>query len=217
MDPQPAVELYTSWSALLPRFVRENVLDQLVLPKLYRTIADWTPTSGGVSLHAIVFPWLEHVNGRTAEVLGEAKRKVKAWLRGWRPKDGVPKGLAVWREVSLYAFHYKVILFPLHSLAQAFSRTDWDSLILKHVLPQLGAMLREEFRVDPRKQDLAPLERALAWRRLLRNRMTAQLVEAEFMPKWIDALWVWLTHGGDWGQVSEWCVSRLTRYCGMVS
>jgi tuftelin-interacting protein 11 len=32
--PQPAVRLYETWSTFLPPFIRDNFLDQLILPKV---------------------------------------------------------------------------------------------------------------------------------------------------------------------------------------
>ena len=38
-------------------------------------------------------------------VLDEAKRKVRSWLKGWKVRDGVPKGLDAWQEVRLMSAH----------------------------------------------------------------------------------------------------------------
>lgn len=175
-DPHPAVALFTAWSPLLPTFVRDNVLDQLVLPKLSKAIAEWSPSAlkrGGAPLHSIVFPWLEHAGPRMEGVLDEAKRRVRGWLKGWKAAEGVPRGMDVWRD--------------------AIPQAEWDALLLKHVLPQLGARLRDAFVVDPAAQELKPLEDVLAWAPLLRSAMLSQLLEAAFFPKWLDALYAWLT------------------------
>ncbi|GAA5970505.1 hypothetical protein JCM21900_003885 [Sporobolomyces salmonicolor] len=189
-DPAPAVALFTSWSPVLPSFIRDNILDQLILPKLSSAIADWSPSAfrrgQAPGLHTIVFPWLEHAGeGRMEAVLDEAKRKVRGWLKtGWRAKEGVPQGLDVWKA--------------------AFASSDWDTLLLQHVLPALGALLRDQFIVNPRQQNLAPLEATLAWGPLLRGSMLGGLLEQEFFPKWGEALWVWLTGEPNLEQVAEW-------------
>ncbi|GAA5836279.1 hypothetical protein JCM9279_002246, partial [Rhodotorula babjevae] len=187
-NPEPAVEFYTAWLPLLPSFVRDNILDQLILPKVSSAIADWSPSAAkrgaAPPLHKLVFPWLEHAGERMDMVLDEAKRKVRSWLKAWKARDGVPQGLDAWKT--------------------AFSKSDWDTLLLKHVLPQLGALLREQFVVNPRSQDLAPLEAVLAWRPLLRSSMLSQLLEAGFFTKWGDALYVWLTSEPNLEQVAEW-------------
>jgi hypothetical protein len=103
-DPTAAVALFTAWSPLLPIFLRDNVLDQLILPKLSKAILDWSPSSmqrGGASLHNIVFPWLEHAGDRMEMVLEESKRKIRSWLKGWKVADGVPAGMDAWKEVRI--------------------------------------------------------------------------------------------------------------------
>ncbi|KDE07376.1 hypothetical protein MVLG_02417 [Microbotryum lychnidis-dioicae p1A1 Lamole] len=193
-DPTPVVQLYQAWFPLLPRFLIDNFLDQLVLPKVLQAIQEWTPTRRGSALkmarpplHQIVFPWLEVVGqqGRAEGVLDESKRRVRGWLKGWKSSDGVPQGLEAWKNV--------------------YPKSDWDSLMLKHILPHLGTLLRDQFTINPRAQELKPLEQVLGWSMLLRSSMMSQLLEKEWVPKWLDALFIWLTtERCNYEQVAEW-------------
>ncbi|KIJ22410.1 hypothetical protein M422DRAFT_277168, partial [Sphaerobolus stellatus SS14] len=70
--------------------------------------------------------------------LEDANRKVEGMLRGWVVGDGIPADLVEWKNV--------------------FSSSEWDSLMLKYIVPKLGATLREDFKVNPRRQDMTPLE-----------------------------------------------------------
>lgn len=65
-------------------------------------------------------------------------------------------------------------------------------MLLKYVVPKLGARLREDFRVNPRKQDMGPLQDVLLWDGLLRASILSQILETEFFPKWLDVLHIWL-------------------------
>jgi len=183
--PQPVVRLYEAWSTFLPPFIRDNFLDQLVLPKVSKAVADWSSRRSDVPLKTLVFPWLPHVGLRMEEFLGDARRKLKSVLRGWDVAEGVPTDLGAWREV--------------------FSVGDWDTMTLKYVIPKLGSTLREEFRVNPRSQDMAPLERVLAWAPLLRGSVFASLLAAEFFPKWLDVLHIWLVQPRpNFDEVAQW-------------
>ncbi|KAH9967495.1 GC-rich sequence DNA-binding factor-like protein-domain-containing protein [Russula dissimulans] len=183
--PQPAVRLYEAWSTFLPPFIRDNFLDQLILPKVSKAVADWSPRRSDVPLKTLVFPWLPHVGLRMEEFLGDARRKLKSILRGWDVAEGVPTDLAAWREV--------------------FSVGDWDTMTLKYIVPKLGSTLREEFRVNPRSQDMAPLERVLAWAPFLRGSVFASLLAAEFFPKWLDVLHIWLVQPRpNFDEVAQW-------------
>jgi tuftelin-interacting protein 11 len=106
------------------------------------------------------------------EFLGDPRRKLKSVLRGWDITEGVPDDLPAWREV--------------------FGVGEWDTMVLKYIVPKLGSTLRDDFRVNPRSQDMAPLERVLAWAPHLRGSIFASLLAAEFFPKWLEVLHVWL-------------------------
>ncbi|GAA5860324.1 hypothetical protein JCM5353_006615 [Sporobolomyces roseus] len=114
-NPSPAVTLFSTWSPLLPAFLRDNILDQLILPKLSTSISDWSSSAykrgAAPGLHTIVFPWLEVAGEeRMQGLLEECKRRVRGWVKsGWKAKEGVPQGLEVWKEViSFLSFlrHY---------------------------------------------------------------------------------------------------------------
>lgn len=98
-EPKQAVKLFEAWSDILPTFIQDNVLDQLILPKIAATVSAWNPKRDSVSLHAIVFPWLPHVGLRMEEFVDAGRRKVKSLLRSWMANEGVPKDLRPWREV----------------------------------------------------------------------------------------------------------------------
>ncbi|THH00608.1 hypothetical protein EW026_g1949 [Hermanssonia centrifuga] len=184
-DPQPAVRLYEAWSKYLPPFVRDNFFDQLVLPKVHKAVSDWNPRKHKVPLQTLVFPWLPHIGLRIEEVLHDARRKVKSLLRGWTVSEGVPEDLMVWKEV--------------------FDVGDWDAMLLKCVVPKLGSRLREDFRVNPRNQDMKPLQDVLLWERFLRPSIFSQILETEFFPKWLDVLHIWLVQPGiSFEEVAQW-------------
>lgn len=76
--------------------------------------------------------------------------------------------------------------------------------MLRYIVPQLGNTLRDRFQINPRSQDLVPLERVTAWSALLRPSIMDQLLETEFFTKWLEALYVWLTSEPNYQQVTEW-------------
>lgn len=78
-------------------------------------------------------------------------------------------------------------------------------MLLKYVVPKLGARLREDFRINPRKQDMEPLNDVLLWDHILRPSIFSQLIEKEFFPKWLDVLHIWLIQPKpSFEEVSQW-------------
>ncbi|WWC64165.1 uncharacterized protein I303_106773 [Kwoniella dejecticola CBS 10117] len=178
-SPHAAVHLLESWDPLLPAFIRDNVLDQLVLPKVKAAIEQWDPrrakhSKQPTSLASIVFPWLPLLGDRGDDMLDGAKRRIRSVLRNWVVKDGIPDEFIKWRK-------------------DVFSSNEWDKIIIQYVLPKLGVCLRDDFSINPRKQDLVPLEDwIMPWHKLLRSSMFSHLLEVEFFPKWLDILYIWL-------------------------
>ena len=185
-DPLPAIKLYETWASFLPPFIRDNMLDQLILPKLAKAVSEWNHNRTSIPLQSLVFPWLPHLGLRVDSVLDDARRKVKSMLRAWVAADGLPEDLAVWRDV--------------------FNSTEWDNLMLKYIVPKLASHLREEFRVNPRAQEMRSLvEVVLPWSSLLRGSVMSQLLETEFFPKWLDVLYIWLIQPRvSFEEVAQW-------------
>ncbi|KZT37727.1 TFP11-domain-containing protein [Sistotremastrum suecicum HHB10207 ss-3] len=183
-DPKSLTGLYEEWKDILPSFVQDNVMDQLILPKVQKAVSEWNSRSG-VPLQTLVFPWLPHLGLRTEGVLSEACRKVKALLRSWDIREGAPPDLVTWKEM--------------------FSASEWESMILKYVIPKLGASMRADFKVNPRKQEMATLNQVISWHPFVRPSVFSQLLETEFFPKWLDALHLWLTApSANYEEIARW-------------
>nr|KIR84073.1 tuftelin-interacting protein 11 [Cryptococcus tetragattii IND107] len=171
----------TAWESLIwHQWVpKDNILDQLVLPKVKAAIEQWNPKRNKrerhpKSLASIVFPWLPLLGERIDEIMDLSKRRIRHVMRNWVVKDGVPEELRRWRK-------------------DVYSSNEWDKLIIQFVLPKLGLCLREDFTVNPRKQDMVPLQDwVLPWHTLIRQSMFSHLLEVEFFPKWLDVLYIWL-------------------------
>ncbi|KAF8637621.1 hypothetical protein AX17_002690 [Amanita inopinata Kibby_2008] len=184
-EPLLAVKLYDIWSTFLPPFIRDNMLDQLILPKLQRTIADWSPKKSKASLQSIVFPWLPHLGLRLESVVEDARRKVKSLLRSWSVGQIIPISLKAWKDV--------------------FDNGDWDTMLLKYVVPKLGTTLRDDLRINPRDQKMEPLSQVLLWSDVIRSSIFSQLLETEFFPKWLDILYIWLIEPSvSYEEVARW-------------
>ncbi|KAF9071594.1 GC-rich sequence DNA-binding factor-like protein-domain-containing protein [Rhodocollybia butyracea] len=181
--PQSALKLYEAWSTFLPPFIRDNMLDQLILPKVQKAVADWNVKLDKVSLQTIVFPWLPHVGLRLEDFVGDARRKIKSLLRHWNTGDDLPADLNAWKD---YSCGSKVSM-------QVFDVGDWDAMLLKYIVPKLGASLRDDFK------------HVLQWIDILRPSIFSQLFEAEFFPKWLDVLHIWLIQPKvSFGEVADW-------------
>ena len=171
-DPAAGIALVEAWRDVLPAFLYDNILEQLVLPKLQRAVQQWTPRDR-VPLHVLLLPWLPVGGARMDALLAEARQQWRSALTAWRVPDGVPPELVHWKSV--------------------FPAKDWEALLLEKVVPALSKALRTQFAINPAEQDMRTLEQVLAWRGILRESVLSRLLEAEFGAPFLRTLHQWLT------------------------
>ncbi|KAI1320719.1 hypothetical protein EDD11_010253 [Mortierella claussenii] len=182
------IELLEAWTPpLLPEFIRDNIITQLILPKLQKEVEVWSPRDS-LMLHTWIHPWLP-VLGQSLmdqELFGTIRRKLASGLKNWNVLD--PSALRVlepWKDV--------------------FEDTDMELLLLKSVLPKLVEGL-QMFEINPRDQKIEILQAILPWYPYFPSTTFSSLFVNEFFPKWHQVLYLWLTHPSttDLDQVSQW-------------
>ncbi|KAJ2962314.1 hypothetical protein NQZ79_g2566 [Umbelopsis isabellina] len=189
-EPDPIIQLLEAWTPpILPLFIYENIIDQLILPKLSKAVSDWDPRNDPVQIHTWIHPWLPALKAwRLAPIFTSIRQKLSVVLRQWHPSD----------ESALH------ILQPWKDVWDA---NPMEKLIIKSILPKLTQVMRTEFIVNPREQNLEPFVWCLAWKDMISPVLLGQLLEHEFFPKWLDVLYRWVTLDPktiNWDEVSQW-------------
>ncbi|KAF9290846.1 hypothetical protein BGZ68_005918 [Mortierella alpina] len=187
-DCDPVIELLEAWAPpLLPLFIQDNIITQLVLPKLQKEVDRWSPRDS-LMLHTWIHPWLPVLGEARLdqELFGDIRRKLAAGLAAWNVLD--PSGLRVlepWKGV--------------------FDDADMELLLLKSVMPKLVEGL-QMLEVNPRDQKIELLQAILPWHHFFPSTTFSTLLVNEFFPKWHQVLYLWLTHSSttNLDQVSEW-------------
>ena len=57
-NADPMVDLLELWESILPIWIMENILDQLILPKIQNEVDGWNPLTDLIPIHAWIHPWL---------------------------------------------------------------------------------------------------------------------------------------------------------------
>jgi tuftelin-interacting protein 11 len=57
-DFQPIISMLEAWQCALPPWIMDNILDQLVLPRLLTEVENWNPLTDTVPIHSWLHPWL---------------------------------------------------------------------------------------------------------------------------------------------------------------
>ncbi|KAI9021113.1 GC-rich sequence DNA-binding factor-like protein-domain-containing protein [Hyaloraphidium curvatum] len=172
---------------LLPQWMFLNILDQLVTPKLERTLSHWNPRRDGQQVHTWIHPWLPVFgDARMQPLLDTVRQKMSVVLQDWKPsEDTALKMLEPWQEV--------------------FPTADMEALVTRIILPKLLLALRHELVVNPAKQDTKPIKWVLQWKDFLGPNVVAHALQTEFFPKWLWTLWQWLSHPScNPAEVTQW-------------
>ncbi|PWN43975.1 TFP11-domain-containing protein [Ceraceosorus guamensis] len=199
--PEGAMRLLEAWQPFLPRFIFDNLTNQIILPRLSDAVEHWEMSSSKAPLHAYVFPWLELMGEQMTNLMNEARRRVRAVLRSWRASSGLPEALHLekWREV--------------------FQDADWNAMLLEQVVPKLSSYLRQELRINPAKQEMSPFHLVVAWHTHLAPINTSRLLECDFFPQWLDVLHLWLTQPNvQFSEVGQWYSfwkAQFAKYTGV--
>ncbi|MCJ1365500.1 hypothetical protein MMC16_004622 [Acarospora aff. strigata] len=194
-EPSAAISLIEAWKDVLPPFVYANAIDQLVVQKLTGAVIDWTPRSSQKKRrhqqppHIWLFPWLpyldeHHTDPRSSSgLLADVKRKFRVVIDNWDLSRGALEGLQNWKEVL---------------------RGELDNVLIRHLLPRLASHMQEKFDINPQDQDLTALEQVLLWNDFFKPSTMAQLLIAEFFPKWHNILYIWLTSEPNYEEIWQW-------------
>eukprot|EP00752_Nemacystus_decipiens_P009688 g8655.t2 len=184
-DPDPPLALVESLVlAGVGDGTVQALLEQAVLPKLTRGVADWNPRTDTVAVHTWVHPWLPRLGSRLAILFPEIRRKFEAFLTR-EPLDATALGiLSPWKNV--------------------FDSRSMEALLNKCVAPKLVAELRRSLDINPANQDMAPFDALMMWADFLPPLYMTTILDVEFFPKWLTALHRWLSDTADYAEVAAW-------------
>ena len=153
LDLTPMTGLVKAWRPLLPAFIYSHLIDQLIIPKLIIGLQTWDPrkrshhhkhmTVKHAQPHTWIFPWLPylppyHLDAKASTgLLVDVKRKLRHVLDSWDVSAGVLPGLVEWRDLL---------------------RSEFDHILVRHLLPRLALHLSMKLEVDPSDQILHHLK-----------------------------------------------------------
>lgn len=82
-----------------------------------------------------------------------------------------------------------------------------EAFLIRHIIPKLCLVLRNEFIIDPSNQKLDALAWIFPWREYTGDALFGQMLETEFFTVWLRTLFLWLRAPGvDRTQVRGWYI-----------
>ncbi|KAM8716623.1 hypothetical protein ACLKA7_003495 [Drosophila subpalustris] len=181
----PMAALLDAWAPLLPTWVLDSVLEQLVLPRLTIGVSEWDPLTDTVPIHSWILPWHAILGPKLEEsIYPQIRSKLGAALQAWSPQDRSARAM----------------LTPWQS---AFAEEQLVQFLLRHIIPKLQAVLAE-FVINPLQQNLELWHQVWEWHELIPAHHMAQLLDKHFFPRWMQVLVMWLNQSPDYAEISRW-------------
>ncbi|KAF6029382.1 STIP [Bugula neritina] len=81
------IEVLEHWMPLLPPWMFQNILNQLINPKLQMEVDNWNPLTDTVPIHAWLHPWLPLMGSRLEHLWAPIRQKLSTALSKWHPSD----------------------------------------------------------------------------------------------------------------------------------
>ena len=193
--PNLLLSLIETWKDYLPLSIRHHLIDEIIVHRLSKAVRIWNPvsitekTDAAYLPHNWLFPWLPYLSDQDLDpqkangLLADMKRKLRRAIESWDLTRGVLPGLDSWFGIM---------------------RDELDYTLNRYLLPRLAKLLAVNFSVNPSDQDLTPLEQVFAWKNFFSHTVIGQVLLAEFFPKWLNVLHLWLVSEPDFSEIAEW-------------
>ena len=68
-------------------FIYDNIIDQLIVPKLTREVDSWNPNTDTQMIHQWLHPWLPLLGDRIEPLYLTIRHKFRLSLQRWDPID----------------------------------------------------------------------------------------------------------------------------------
>eukprot|EP01111_Echinosteliopsis_oligospora_P010607 TRINITY_DN3349_c0_g1_i2.p2 TRINITY_DN3349_c0_g1~~TRINITY_DN3349_c0_g1_i2.p2 ORF type:complete len:280 (-),score=54.33 TRINITY_DN3349_c0_g1_i2:555-1394(-) len=177
------IEIVSYWGRIIPDQVLENILDQLIVPKLYREVEQWAPRESTTLISSWLLPWLPLLTSKMTPLYPIIRQKVGTFLKVCHPAEA------------------KNIIGPLYNTV--FDQKTIDEMMVKRVVHKLMMLLRQ-FEINPRNQKTEAFMWVMEWHGLVPLHHFVTLLETEFFTKWLNVLHVWLSNNADYDEVTAW-------------
>lgn len=183
-DSDPVIELLENWLPLLPKWILQNILDQLVLPKLQVAVGEWNPLTDVVPIHSWLHPWLPLMGEKLEPIYAPIRQKISHALVNWHPSDSSAKTILMpWKRV--------------------FSQGTMEAFVIRNIVPKLAVCL-QELVINPYHQQLELFHWVMTWEDFVPKMSMLSLFEKHFFPKWLQTLSTWMNNRPNYDEVVKW-------------
>ncbi|WKX93617.1 hypothetical protein Q1695_011129 [Nippostrongylus brasiliensis] len=170
---EPMLRIIEIWLPVLPGWMKENILEQVIIPRIEDRVSSWDPLTDSVPIHSWLVPWLAVLGDRLQPVLAPIRQKLAKALRLWNPTD-----------------HSAMAI--LKPWCGVWTPATMSSFLAQNVVPKLEKCL-DTMNLNPRENKKCEEWFAcMSWIGMISAETMASTVTKYFFPRWYAALCQWL-------------------------
>lgn len=129
------IDFLEAWKPIIPNWVLENIIDQLVLPRLVTEVGVWNPLTDTTPIHVWIHPWIPLLGPRIhTHIFPLIQEKLGTALANWHPSDRSAK----------------LMLKPWQP---ALPEGIFSAFLHKHIVPKLNICM-QSLVINPHQQHL---------------------------------------------------------------
>uniref|UniRef100_A0A8C6PTM3 Tuftelin-interacting protein 11 n=1 Tax=Nothobranchius furzeri TaxID=105023 RepID=A0A8C6PTM3_NOTFU len=192
----PMVDCMEMWVPLLPPWIVDHLLEQMILPRLQREVDSWNPLTDTVPIHSWIHPWLPLLQSRLEPLYPPIRSKLSNALQRWHPSDASAR----------------LILQPWKNV---FTAGAWEAFMVKNIIPKLALCL-EELVINPHQQQMEPFHWVMDWEGMLSLSSLVSLLEKNFFAKWLQVLCSWLSNSPNYEEITKWYLGWKSMFSDLL-
>ncbi|TRZ10764.1 hypothetical protein HGM15179_016336 [Zosterops borbonicus] len=190
------VDFLDSWVNVVPLWILDNILDQLIFPRLQEEVESWNPLTDTVPIHSWIHPWLPLMQARLEPLYSPIRNKLANALQKWHPSDSSAK-------------------FVLQPWKDVFTPSSWEAFMVKNIVPKLGMCLNELI-INPHEQHMDVFYWVIDWEGMISVSSLTGLLEKHFFPKWLLVLCFWLSNSPNYDEIIKWYLGWKSLFSDQV-
>uniref|UniRef100_A0A183CHX8 GCFC domain-containing protein n=1 Tax=Globodera pallida TaxID=36090 RepID=A0A183CHX8_GLOPA len=164
------ISLVQKWTQIIPGWILENLLEQVLIPRIREQIDLWDPTTDTVPIESWLLPWHSEMGDRLLPAYASVRQKLAKGLRNWYPGDrSAIECIRPWKDV--------------------FSAGILQAFIGMHILPKLEKALQS---VDLSSTDHFDRFEIFDWLDFIGGEPIGKVLANSFFPRYYDYLRVQL-------------------------
>uniref|UniRef100_A0A914YRE4 G-patch domain-containing protein n=1 Tax=Panagrolaimus superbus TaxID=310955 RepID=A0A914YRE4_9BILA len=176
-ESKQMIHAVLTWIPILPDWIADNLLEQIIVPKIKEQVEKWDPTSDAIPIDSWLLPWHPLLGHRLMPVYSPIRQKLAKALRSWVATD----------ESAI------TVLKPWNDV---FTKPTMNSFLAINIVPKLEQALATMNLNPVENFTFSEFYAVLNWVELIGSDITCQILMKCFFPQWLDTIVLWLRTPG---------------------